>query len=412
MTEDVLFCIRTPLDFLCIGAGVVFLWSTLILFVGLLIRPRIHPGADRKLRFAILICARNEERVIRLPVKSILMSSYPRDRYEVIVLADNCTDGTAQKARAAGATVWEKTIPSSGKGDVLEWGIGKLLERRGDFDAVAVFDADNIVSARWLDAMNDALNDGEVLVTGRRMSSNATANVISGWYTVYWDLMNELSNRTRTNLGLSGKLTGTGFAFLFDILGDRGWHTHTMVEDVEFSIQSNIAGRRVAYVKDAEYADEQPVTVLHMWRQLCRWATGCWQVVRRYFWQWIVAMCRRPSVRLFDSFFALLTGMSVSFFMFFGLAAVFVHLAVGEGVLAALRVFGSFLFFVVGVGGIAGVFAVLLSSRKRRPRWWAVLTFPVFSIILASTVLWTLVRPTRKWKPIPHKGVEGRGGAS
>ena len=232
-------------DILCLAFSVVFFWSTFIVLVGLIKPAKRHPRAERKLRFAVLICARNEEQVIRLPVKSVLMSKYPADCREVIVLADNCTDATARKAREAGATVWEKTEPSSGKGDVLSWGIGKVVAA-GKHDAVAVFDADNIASDGWFDAMNDALQDGETVVTGRRCSSNAKANVISGWYTVYWDMMNELSNRVRTNLWLSGKLTGTGFAFLLSAIGEGGWKTHTMVEDVEFTVQTNIRGGRVA----------------------------------------------------------------------------------------------------------------------------------------------------------------------
>ncbi|MCR5414395.1 MAG: glycosyltransferase family 2 protein [Kiritimatiellae bacterium] len=393
------------LDAMCVMTGIVFLWSTVVLVIGLSARRRPHPKSDRKLKFAVLICARNEERVIKLPVKSVFMSSYPKSCYEVIVLADNCTDGTAQKAREAGATVWEKTVPSSGKGDVLAWGLEKVREK-GGFDAVAVFDADNIASAQWFDAMNDALNDGELIVTGRRMTSNATTNVISGWYTVYWDLMNELSNRVRTNLLLSGKLTGTGFAFLLPILGDEGWNTKTMVEDVEFSIKSNIAGRRVAYVAEAEYADEQPVDVHHMWRQLCRWATGCWQVVMLYFKPWVSGMVRRPSFRLFDSYIALLTGMSVAFLLLIGVIALAVRIVLDGGSLSALLsavgIFLLLMLFVSVVGWVTAILAVLLSSKKRRPRWWAVVTFPVFSFILSTTVLWTLVHPTKTWKPIPH----------
>ena len=199
------------LDIVCLGLSLVFFWSTFIVLIGLIKPAKRHPHAERKLKFAVLVCARNEESVVKLPVKSVLMSKYPADRREVIVLADNCTDATAAKAREAGATVWEKTTPSAGKGDVLSWGIERVIAS-GAYDAIAVFDADNIASDGWFDAMNDALQDGETVVTGRRCSSNARANTISGWYTVYWDIMNELSNRVRSNVGLSGKLTGTGFA--------------------------------------------------------------------------------------------------------------------------------------------------------------------------------------------------------
>lgn len=390
-------------DFLCCGLSVVFLWSSLVVLVGLIRKPRVHPRSARKLRFAVLICARNEERVIRLPVRSVALAKYPAEYRETIVLADNCSDATVAAARESGATVWEKTTPSSGKGDVLAWGIERV-RAEGRFDAVAVFDADNTVSDVWFDAVNDALNDGESVVTGRRHSSNARANVIAGWYTVYWDMMNELSNRVRTNLGLSGKLTGTGFAFLLSVLGEKGWCTRTMVEDVEFTVQGNIEGRRVAYVPEADYADEQPVATVYMWRQLRRWATGGWQVVRLYFASWLRALRRRPSLRLFDSFFAILTGMSVAFILLFNIVALVVKLCRGFMGGGTFALFFGIVLFVFVMGWVTGISAVALSPKKRRPKWIAVLTFPVFSLILSAAVLFTLVRPTKTWKPIPHGG--------
>ena len=388
-------------DLVCLGLSIVFFWSTFIVLIGLIRPAKRHPHADRKLRFAVLVCARNEESVVKLPVKSVLMSKYPAECREVIVLADNCTDRTAERAREAGATVWEKTVPSAGKGDVLAWGIDKVVSS-GKYDAIAVFDADNIASDGWFDAMNDALQDGETVVTGRRCSSNARASLISGWYTVYWDMMNELSNRVRTNIGLSGKLTGTGFAFLISALGPEGWKTRTMVEDVEFTVQTNIRGGRVTYVPEADYADEQPETVQYMWRQLRRWATGGWQVARTYMLPWLGALVRHPSLRLFDSFFAILTGMSVSFILLFNVLAFVVRMCYGPIDPHAFKMFFGVFGFVFAMSWFTAIAAVGLSPDKRMPSVRAVLTFPIFSLVLSASVLYTLVCPTRRWKPIPH----------
>lgn len=388
-------------DLLCCLLSVVFFWSTLVLILGLVRKSRKHPPAGRKLRFAVLVCARNEERVIELPVKSVLAAAYPADMREVIVLADNCTDRTAEVAAAAGATVWEKNTPSSGKGDVLAWGIDRLKER-GGFDAVAVFDADNTLDAGWFEAVNDALMDGETVVTGCRHSSNVRENVVSGWYAVYWSMMNELSNRVRTNLALSGKLTGTGFAFLLSCLEGGSWNTRTMVEDVEFTVQGNIDGRRVAYVPDAGYSDEQPVAVSTMWRQLRRWQTGGWQVVRLYFFPWAVRMFGRPSLRLFDSFFSILTGISVAFIHAANIVALLIKLGTGQSAGPALQTFFGFLLFVSVMGWLTAIASVTLSGKADRPGWMPVFTFPVFSFVISASVLVTLVFPTRRWKPIPH----------
>ena len=388
-------------DLLCCLLSMVFFWSTLVLVLGLVRKGRRHPVSGRKLRFAVLICARNEERVISRPVRSILGCSYPDGLREVFVIADNCTDRTAEVAGAAGATVWEKTFPSSGKGDVLAWGIERI-RKHGGFDAVAVFDADNEVDCGWFDAVNDALNDGESVVTGCRRSSNVDVNTISGWYAVYWAMMNELSNRVRTNLGLSGKLTGTGFAFLLSELGAEGWKTRTLVEDVEFTIQGNLAGRRVAYVGDAGYSDEQPVTLPAMWSQLCRWETGGWQVVRHYFVPWVAALLRRPSLRLFDSFFSILTGFSVAFIHFANVMALVLKLCAGESSAQALQVFSGFVLLVFVMGWLTAAISVLLSGKKERAGFIPVVTFPVFSLILSAAALITLVFPVRRWKPILH----------
>ena len=388
-------------DLLCCLLSAVFFWSTLVLVLGLIRKGRRHPASGKKLRFAVLVCARNEERVIELPVRSILETSYPEDRLKVFVIADNCTDRTAEVACAAGATVWEKSTPSSGKGDVLSWGIERVREL-GGFDAVAVFDADNTVDCGWFDAVNDALNDGECVVTGCRRASNVGANTISGWYSVYWAMMNELSNRVRTNLGLSGKLTGTGFAFLLSVLDADGWRTRTMVEDVEFTIQGNLAGIRVAYVGGAGYADEQPVTLSAMWRQLCRWETGCWQVVRLYSIPWVAKLLRKPSLRLFDSFFSILTGFSVAFIHFANVIALVVKLSTGHPCAQAFQMFAGFALVVFVMGWLTAAISVALSDKKGRPGLIPIVTFPLFSLVLSASALFTLVFPVRRWKPIPH----------
>lgn len=388
---------------ICLALSAVFLWSTVLVLIGLLKTSKKHPECPPRLRFAILICARNEESVIRLPVKSVMMSKYPAKLRDVIVLADNCTDGTAKRAREAGAIVWEKSTPSTGKGDVLAWGIQRL-RREGDYDAVAVFDADNIMSDTWLNRMNEALSDGESVVIGRRCASNAGKNMVSGWYTLYWGMMNELSNRVRTNLGLSGKLTGTGFAFLLASLGADGWKTCTMVEDVEFSVLSNFNGNRIAYVAEADYADEQPEGFYAMWRQLRRWATGGWQVIFHYFVPWLGRLCKQPSLRLFDSFFAIVTGVSVAFIHLFNILALVAELLINGPTPRAFWFFAIILGFSFVASWIAAIATYLLSSRKRAPRYISVLTFPLFSLVLSATVIYTLLRPSNTWKPIAHTG--------
>ena len=61
-------------------------------------------------RFAVVICARNEEQVIGNLLKSLEGQDYPEEAYRIFVVADNCTDGTAEKARRMGAIVYQLSL--------------------------------------------------------------------------------------------------------------------------------------------------------------------------------------------------------------------------------------------------------------------------------------------------------------
>ena len=135
-------------------------------------KPRAYPRREPKARFAVLIAARNEEAVIGGLVESLLRQNYPRELYDVIVVPNNCTDHTALAAARAGASVLDCTVPTSTKGEVLDFALGRLFRREKEYDAVCVFDADNLVHPDFLQRMNDAWQAGARVAQGYRDSKN------------------------------------------------------------------------------------------------------------------------------------------------------------------------------------------------------------------------------------------------
>lgn len=376
--------------------GSMFFWSTIVVLIGLaagVFRRRKNAAAanvdeEKKilpLRFACVICAHNEERVIARPIRSLLAADYPADKRDIIVFADNCSDRTAEIAREfSEVKVFEKREPSSGKGDVLAWGLD--LVKGSGYDAVAVFDADNEADIMWLKEMNAAFAAGAYVVTGHRMCSNPFVNLITGWYTIYWNLMNELSNRVRSNLRLSSMLTGTGFAFKTAVLPPEGWRTKTFVEDLEFAFFRNLDGYRISYVPDAIFYDEQPIAVRPMIRQLNRWATGGLQILWRYGWIWLTSLCRRPSFRLFDCFAIITLGISGTLLLILNIATLNWRFAI----------------WFCAVGWLSAILSTALSRYAIRSLALPILLFPVFTIILSYTVAFSIIHPQRRWKPIQH----------
>ena len=131
-------------------SSVLIGWHVLIAFLGTiqLIRKKEPRGDSQPMnRFAVIVYARNEEKVLTHLLKSLKDQDYPKKKWHVYLLADHCTDGTVKVAKKYPfVTVYERTDgPQSGKGAVLMWGLAKILrEKKDTFDALMIFDADNV----------------------------------------------------------------------------------------------------------------------------------------------------------------------------------------------------------------------------------------------------------------------------
>ena len=228
---------------------------------------------DKKHRFIIALPANNEETVIGNLIKSLKMQDYDKDLFDIYVIADNCTDNTAKIARENGAIVYERFDETKKtKGYALNWFSDKMKDKKDDYDALLVFDADNIVDKNFLNVMNKKLCQGEVLVQGYRDIKNPTDTWVSGGYAIFYWTMNRLYHLARYNMGLSPLINGTAFMVKWDMLIDEGWNTKTLTEDIEFALINISKGVKLGWAKDAIVYDEQPLTFKQSWKQRERWS--------------------------------------------------------------------------------------------------------------------------------------------
>ena len=252
-------------------------------FVKLKEKPLIK---EKNHKFICILPAHNEEAVIGNLVHSLQQQTYPKEFYDICVIADNCDDNTAQIAKDAGAMVFERHEPDKAKrtkGFALQKYIGTLLaDENMDYDAFCIFDADNIVDEKFLEAMNKHLCQGEEVVQGYRDIKNPTDSWIASGYALFYWMMNRFYHLARYNAGLSALLNGTGFMVKFDCIRNTGWDTNTLTEDIEFSIKSIIGGKKVGWATDAKVYDEEPVDFKPSWKQRQRWTVGHIQVLKEY----------------------------------------------------------------------------------------------------------------------------------
>lgn len=208
-------------------------------------------------RFAVLIAARNEEAVIGNLIDSLKQQSYPAERIAIYVVADNCTDRTADVAHAHGAKVVRRYDHNRiGKGFALHY----LLRRiHKPYDAYLVFDADNVVDPNYIQEINKTFSAGYDIVTSYRNAKNYGNNWISSGYGLWFLREAQYLNRPRALLGASCGVSGTGFLFSRRILEQcGGWNFFLLTEDIEFTAYNITHGEKIGYCPTAVFYDEQP----------------------------------------------------------------------------------------------------------------------------------------------------------
>jgi cellulose synthase/poly-beta-1,6-N-acetylglucosamine synthase-like glycosyltransferase len=225
--------------------------------------------------FALLIAAHNEELVIAHIIDSLKMQNYPKDLYDIFVIADNCSDKTAEIAQKHGAIVYNRTNNiERGKGYALEWMFSKIFHLEKKYDVVSVFDADNLVSSNFLSEMNKQLCKGHKVVQGYIDSKNPFDSWITCSYSIAFWLANRIFQLPRYYLGLSCGLCGTGFCIDVDVLKQIGWGATCLTEDLEFTMKLALNGMKVAWAHEAVVYDEKPLTLKQSWSQRKRWMQG------------------------------------------------------------------------------------------------------------------------------------------
>ena len=255
-------------------------------------------------KFLAIIPAHNEENVIENLIESLKNQNYPKELYDIYVIADNCSDNTEEIAKKLGAKVFKRneSDPSKQtKGYALKVFLNKLIsDPKMDYDAFCVFDADNIVDEKFLSAMNKHLCQGEDVVQGYRDIKNPTDSWISAGYAIFYWTMNRFYHLARYNAGLSPLINGTGFMVNFDCIRKTGWDTNTLTEDIEFSLKRIIQGKKLGWATDAIVYDEQPVKFKPSWSQRTRWTIGHMQCLDEYTGDLAKATVRNKTLMNFD----------------------------------------------------------------------------------------------------------------
>ncbi len=289
------------------------------------------------------------------------------------------------------------------KGHALQWFLSKKIEEKAEYDAFCVFDSDNIVDQNFIKNMNKKLCQGEEVVQGYRDIKNPTDSWISSGYAIFYWMMNRFYHLARYNLGLSPLINGTGFMVKFDVIKPNGWQTYTLTEDIEFSLQRIIAGKKLGWATDAICYDEQPVGFKQSWSQRSRWTVGHIQCMERYTKDLANSVKDKKTLVTLDGFLYIV-GSIPMFIITLLLLLVNAALYMGDLMTRADLIQSYIMYFVPTffLPIITGVIIMMLDKRPIKPMIKGLLFYPLFLGSWLVINFKCLFKRDTKWEKIEH----------
>lgn len=280
----------------------VLAWTTYLALLAFLAWRNPIPSSPEPpvTRFDVIVPAHDEEVGIAATVQSLLALDYPADLRRVLVVADNCKDATAARAKEAGALVLERQDDTRrGKGYALEHAFERSLSD-GLADAVVVVDADTLVTPNLLRAFAARFATGALAAQAEYGVANARASWRTRLMHIAFTLFHVVRSRARERLAVSTGLRGNGMAFSKSLLREVPHDAFSVVEDLEYGIRLGRAGHRVHYAGEAQVFGEMVASEKSSRSQRRRWEGGRGTIARQHAAGLLFDGLRRRSLLLLD----------------------------------------------------------------------------------------------------------------
>lgn len=361
-------------------------------------------------KFAVIVSARNESDVIEEFIHTVDLQDYPSDLIDVYVIADNCSDDTAQKARIAGAHVYERFDNKKvGKGYALDFLFKILRSKKTKYDGYFIFDADNLLSRNYISEMNKVFNRKYKIVTSYRNSKNYDSNWISAGYSLWFLRESKYLNYARMLLNNSCAVSGTGFLISSEIIyKNNGWKYHLLTEDIEFTIDSIINGEKIGYCNSACFYDEQPTSFRDSWNQRMRWSKGFYQVFFKYGYNLFKSIFKNRDFSCYDMFMTISPMMLISIVMILFNSSIFLYSLISNDFQTSKLAIGYVLSYFLNtylMMYLLGLLTTITEWNRIQCKGYKKIcytfTFPIFMFTYMPISICSIFKKV-EWKQIKH----------
>lgn len=346
-------------------------------------------GSPPATSFVVLIPAHNEASRLPAALASIRALDYAASLVRALVVADNCSDATADVARDAGVDVDERRDAARlGKGYALAHGLAAIT---GPYDAVLFLDADCTLSANALRSFDARIRSGDEAVQAY-YTMDTGASATGPLRQVALTLVHRLRPRAKERLGASAGIKGSGMCFSRRTVERIGWSARGLAEDIEQHNTLLRAGARVAFADDVVVTGHAPSTLATSTGQHRRWEAGRASAARRQAIPLLARGLRARSTPMIDAAIEMLVPPISLLAAAFAVCAVAGWVAGAAGVFVGAIIGIALLTFYV----ISGVALARISARDAVRAAIAAPGYIVWKVVLYVRALFA--RPEH-WEP-------------
>lgn len=365
-------------------------------------------------KFAVLIPARDESKVIEGLIKSIKDQTFNINMNDVYVIVEDINDYTCDIASKYGATtIVRKNLELKRKGYALDEAVKFILDSGKKYDAYFIFDADNVLDKDYFRNMNETFFNGYDIGIGYRNTKNGNDNVVAACSTLTFSMINTLGNLQKNKDSRNVTISGTGFYIKGSFIEKwKGYPFHTLTEDYELTLYSSLNEMTSFYNDKAMFYDEQPTSFKVSLDQRTRWIRGFLDARKIYVKKLYEAFKTngKNSGSQFSNWIGVKPYILIAIFLvlelFAKLVAGMYYLSVNQ--LLAYKFFGQFLFLIFICYMVLLIATMIIIIREKKidlsmsSKIKAIFFNPIFLISYVYCAIVALTHKNLDWKKINH----------
>lgn len=365
-------------------------------------------------KFAVLIPARDESKVIEGLIKSIKDQTININMNDVYVIVEDINDYTCDIVKKYGATtIVRKNLELRRKGYALDEAVKFILDSGEKYDAYFIFDADNVLDKDYFRNMNETFFNGYDIGIGYRNTKNGNDNVVAACSTLTFSMINTLGNLQKNKDSRNVTISGTGFYIKGSFIEKwKGYPFHTLTEDYELTLYSSLNEMTSFYNDKAMFYDEQPTSFKVSLDQRTRWIRGFFDARKIYVKKLYEAFKTngKNSGSQFSNWIGVKPYILIAIFLvlelFAKLVAGMYYLSVNQ--LLAYKFFGQFLFliFICYMVLLIATMIIIIIEKKvdlsMSSKIKAIFFNPIFLISYVYCAIMALTHKNLDWKKINH----------